>query len=384
MGNKPKLAIVHSGFNWTGGAEAVCVWTIEALKEKYDITLISINKIPIKKVNRFYGTHLGLNDFHINLVPMPERLRNSFKFWYFKKLLTMRYCKSIKNEFDLLISTYFEMDFGRKGIQYIHSPSFVAGFYNEFEQFLSKHQQSYIKRLYRKLLTIIFDFSVQRVKQNTTLVNSNWTGRLVKNAYGINTQTVYPPVKEDFPYIPWDEKENGFVCVGRIDPTKRIETIIEILSQVKKTEENIHLHIVGSQWDAPYYRKIKKLQEKNSSWVLVEGRIDRNQFVNLIASHKYGIHGMRNEHFGIAVAEMIKAGALVFVPNDGGQVEIIGSSHLIYKKNNEAIKKIIELLKDEELQNSLRKHLDNKTQLFSTTTFMERVRKIVDSELGDN
>jgi glycosyltransferase involved in cell wall biosynthesis len=38
---------------------------------------------------------------------------------------------------------------------------------------------------------------------------------------------------------------------------------------------------------------------------------------------RYGIHGMLDEHFGMAPAELAAAGCIVFVPNDGGQVEIV-------------------------------------------------------------
>ena len=43
-----------------------------------------------------------------------------------------------------------------------------------------------------------------------------------------------------------------------------------------------------------------------------------------MASHRYGIHGMREEHFGMAPAEMVRAGVIVWVPRGGGQMEIVG------------------------------------------------------------
>ena len=36
------------------------------------------------------------------------------------------------------------------------------------------------------------------------------------------------------------------------------------------------------------------------------------------------LHGMREEHFGMAPAEMARAGVIVWVPNGGGQMEIVG------------------------------------------------------------
>ncbi|MCI0453956.1 MAG: hypothetical protein L0Y68_03040, partial [Candidatus Dadabacteria bacterium] len=66
------------------------------------------------------------------------------------------------------------------------------------------------------------------MKNNITLVNSDWTGNKIREFYGIEPTTVYPPVPGDFAEMPWEKKENGFVCVGRISPGKRFETVIEI------------------------------------------------------------------------------------------------------------------------------------------------------------
>jgi hypothetical protein len=123
------------------------------------------------------------------------------------------------------------------------------------------------------------------------------------------------------------------------------------------------------------------MQEENSSWVSLEINLPREQLVKLVAKHKYGIHGMRNEHFGIAVAEMVKAGNIVFVPNDGGQVEIVNDQRLIYKSEEEAVKKIVSVLRDKNAQADIRHRLAERSQLFSTTHFMEQIREIVEREL---
>ena len=50
---------------------------------------------------------------------------------------------------------------------------------------------------------------------------------------------------------------------------------------------------------------------------------------------------MEEEHFGMVVAEMIKAACIVFVPKGGGQVEIVGEDErMIYDDMIEASEKI--------------------------------------------
>jgi len=41
------------------------------------------------------------------------------------------------------------------------------------------------------------------------------------------------------------------------------------------------------------------------------------------ASSRYGIHGAEGEGFGIAIAEMVKAGCVTFAPAVGGPAEIL-------------------------------------------------------------
>ena len=55
---------------------------------------------------------------------------------------------------------------------------------------------------------------------------------------------------------------------------------------------------------------------------------------------------MKNEHFGIAVAEMMQAGCITFIHDSGGQTEIVNLRELRYQTKEEAIEKIIQVLKD--------------------------------------
>ena len=50
---------------------------------------------------------------------------------------------------------------------------------------------------------------------------------------------------------------------------------------------------------------------------------------------------MREEHFGMAPAEMARAGCIVWVPRGGGQMEIVGREPaLMYESDDEAVEKI--------------------------------------------
>jgi glycosyltransferase involved in cell wall biosynthesis len=97
-----------------------------------------------------------------------------------------------------------------------------------------------------------------------------------------------------------------------------------------------------------------------------------------VSRHRYGIHGRTEEHFGIAVAELMRGGCLVFIPRGGGQVEIVeGDERLLYATAEEAAEKIIQVMSDRDLQQVLRTHLASKKDLFSTEQFMRRFQELV-------
>jgi len=381
---KPSLAVIHPQIRW-GGGEAVAFWAIRALKGAYDITLVTFDYIDLAEVNKFYGLDFQEGDFKILQIPLPYRLRISSKAWLLKQHVAMRYIKKIRNQFDIIFGTFNEMDFGKPGIQYVHFPVLAEerlrdlGFINFANRWYYKNP--FFRKAYHHFCMVLSGFSIEGVRQNLTLVNSQWTGKFVEEIYDIETQVVYPPVKGDFMHTPWEAREDGFVCIGRISPEKRLETIIKILSRVRERGWKVHLHIVGRAGDRNYYKTIEGMAKKNASWVVLEGSLSREEFSRLLVQHKYGIHGMQNEHFGISVAEMVKAGLIVFVPNGGGQIEIVNHKLLTFNSEQEAAKKIVRVLSDKNLQADLREHLRRRAPLFSTQRFMDKIKQVVEETM---
>ena len=91
---------------------------------------------------------------------------------------------------------------------------------------------------------------------------------------------------------------------------------------------------------------------------------------------------MREEHFGMAPAEMVRAGCIVWVPDAGGQVEIVADPRLIYGSVDDAVAKIVRTLRDPGEQAALRAHLAGRWPLFSTDCFMREVRAAVDEAIA--
>src|ERR1035437_1193285 len=121
---KAKIAIVHPGMG-LGGSESPVLWTLEALKKDYDVTLITTGKIDLARLNTYYGTGLASEDFSVQNPLLPMGLRSTGKFVGLKGSFFQRYVRRVAADFDVMISCYGPMDFGRPGIQMIADFSFV-------------------------------------------------------------------------------------------------------------------------------------------------------------------------------------------------------------------------------------------------------------------
>jgi hypothetical protein len=74
---------------------------------------------------------------------------------------------------------------------------------------------------------------------------------------------------------------------------------------------------------------------------------------------------------------MVGAGCLVWVPNGGGQVEIVNHAGLIYENQHDASVKIAAILNDQGLQSDIRAHLQKHAKNFSAERFVNEVKCVV-------
>ena len=379
---RARVAVVSSHLCAGGGSEACAVWIIEALKEQYDVTLITGQPIIVSELNRFYNTLLKPDEISVDVVPLPFLLRIFNRFAALRGYRLSRYSKSVSLNFDLMFSAYGFMDFRKRGIQYILDPNFNEQLLKMLNPSPRKwkswfYKDTFIRKFYLRLGDRLRGFSFENTKNNITLVDSDWTGAFVHDIFGLETITVYPPVLAKYPYVPWEEREDGFICMGRIVPEKQIERSIEIIRNLRSVFPKIHLHIFGKIGDRAYGNYLKALISENKGWLFLEGDVGWEQKTELLSKHKYGIHGKENEPFGIVIAEMASAGCLVWVPNSGGQVEIVSHQLLTYANVAEAVMKISSVIQDLDLQEKIKDHLEKQSKLFSVEKYQSDIRRVV-------
>lgn len=370
--DKKKVALYYPAF-LGGGAEAVGLWTLEALKERYDLTLFTTSGVSFERLNSMYGTDLSIHSVAVKsllprvLAPIANAFIANSREWRMVLLhLLLRYIKAHQENYDLVVSAYNAADLGKRGIQYVHWIKVHEG--NPFYERIS-------------------NFSRERMRDNVLLTNSHVVAEWVKKEYGSDPVVVYPPVNLDVQEIPWHQKENSFICSGRITTAKQPHKVIRILEQVRERGFDVRLYITGGGSGAyawKYRRFVRKMAAERASWVTLYENLNYADYVKVVTKCKYGIH-FKEEPFGISIAEMMNAGAIPFVRSSGGQVEIVGSHNeeLFFNDEKEAVEKISYILSNSEAQQKLLDSLHKQKALFSTKRFMEEMTRVVDNHFGN-
>ena len=381
-----RVLLVQPSLQPPGGGNGVAAWVLQALVQRCRVTVLSWRPVAIDPINRFFGTHLERSDFDTIVVPRSWRAAVDhlpIPATLIRLSLLMRYTRQVSDGYDVIFGIYNETDYGRRGIQYVHYPTYLRP--RPKVDLRWYHPPAAGLNLYYALADRIAGFSLQRMKDNVTLVNSNWTGEHVQRFLGIQTRTLYPPVVDPGAGLPWAERRNGFLTIGRISPEKDYARVMRILARVREHQPDVTLTIVGT-WDrhtSRYRNSLRSIAQSLGPWIQFRDNLARDEVRGLLASHRYGIHGMQEEHFGMAPAELARAGAIVWVPRGGGQREIVGHEPaLMYDSDDDAVAKITRTMTDPLEQQRLLNHLAIVSEQFSVDRFMQQVRQVVDEFQG--
>ncbi len=361
------------------------MWTLEALKRDYRIALIAGGRIDLAALNSFYGTSIGADDCQTLEIPLPWPLAKADWGAALRGALVSRGMRRYFDCFDVLINTYNIGDFGRPGIHFVADLSWDEALRRSGDPPPTGtrrllHLSPLLRRGYLALSNGIAGPSSDRNVCNLGVViaNSGWTKEILDRRHGIQAQVLYPPVTMRAVQVPSERKLRRFVCVGRISPEKRIERMIEILKAVRGRGHDVELHIIGDAGDTAYGWQFEQRCGCEGGWIVLHGRQCGETKDRLIAESAFGIHARAKEPFGIAVAEMVKAGCITFAPAEGGPAEILGHDALLYTDSKEAVEKICAVLSCPTLLVALREHLKRQAEKFSVETFMRGIRHVVE------
>ncbi|MFC7157350.1 glycosyltransferase family 4 protein [Halomarina halobia] len=374
-----QVAVAHVDLGAKGGGEAVCMNVLEALRSEHDVTLLTLTDPDFDELNAYYRTDVG--DIAVRRPRRSKRLLDALEgaagvtLYNLRNALLNRFVARHAAAFDATVGTDNELSVPGPLVQYVHTPRFAR-------LVVSKRvgEDSFVDHAYDRLSYRIGGYDAKTIRGSHLLTNSSWMADVVQDAYDARPEVVHPPVDtRGFEPRPWEEREEGFVTIGRLARYKNLEDVIAIVDGVRERGHDVHLHLVGPAYDEAYRERLASLAAERPH-VSIEGELPRERLVELVCAHRYGLHAKRHEHFGLAVAELVAGGALPFVPANGGQRDIVdGRDHLTYDTVEGAIETIDRVLSSPELRTDLRPDPKSVERRFGRERFQREVREV----LGD-
>jgi len=387
MEHRDRLLFISQELVPYGGGAAVACWMLQAVAEAgYEIVLLCWEKPDFEAVDKRFATSLLKHHFE-------TRLPSRFERWMIDRIpdnssmqranYLLRLAKRMRNGFDAVVSCCsLESDVGEPAIEYIHYPYLASR-----SQVLAgdcdapwRQKIAEIRAGQLRPWMIISGYSFDRMRANLHLTNSYWTRDEITRDCAMESEVVYPPAPGDYSPVDWDEREIGFITIGMFEPGKRFDWIIDTLEQVRRVEPRIQLHICGSRAWPDYLALLEDMARKHGSWVKIHIGLSNRELIDLACKQKYGIHSKIDEHFGIAPAQIARAGCIPFVHNSGGQVEIVDNDpRLCYSTREDAVTKILAVLGNPAMQEELRQSVHRRSDQFSVETFVSSIQTQVAS-----
>jgi glycosyltransferase involved in cell wall biosynthesis len=368
-----RILIVQRSLSPPGGGNAVAAWMVNALSRQYEVATLTAGEWSVDATNEFYGTSIDAAAIRRHVIPAPWRWLARLpddRVTRLRMCSVLHYARPLSSQYDLMITADNFAAFAKPGIQYVHFP---ARLQPDAARFAA------VVKVYFGLCDRLLGSPWTDATRNITLANSQWTAERLARLGEVSTPSVlYPPVLDPGQGLPWSDRDDRFLCIGRFHPSKRIDTSIAIVKAARsRTLPGATLSIVGSAVDAAYRSQIRELAAREGSWIEFREDLTRRELNVLMGRSRYGIQAMEGEHFGMATSEMTRAGCLVFAHNSGGSPEVLNHEpSLLWTTADEAVDRIAAITSrtPAALSAALREH----GKRFSTEMFEENLRRVVE------
>ena len=375
-----RVLLVQRSLSPPGGGNAVAAWMLHALADRHEVSTLTATPWSPEETNAFYGTAIPGGRVTRLVIPpplswlarMPEHRGNRLRL-----CSVLRYARPLTDRFDLMVTADNYGAFARPGIQYLHFPAALQPVPTRLAP---------IVHMYFAFCDWLIGIPWTAAAANLTLANSRWTAEGLARLdaggdkpLGLST-VLYPPVIDPGDGEPWERRSDTFLCIGRFHGSKRIEIAMSIVRRVRAgVMPDARLVIVGSAVDRDYTRRLYRFAARDRDWVDFREDLSRGELNTLMGRCRYGIQAMEHEHFGMASAEMARAGCIVFPHASGGSVEVVGhDERLLWQTENDAVARIGAVARDGAGREAIRARLRTYAATFSTERFVAQFNDIVD------
>ena len=146
---------------------------------------------------------------------------------------------------------------------------------------------------------------------------------------------------------------------------------------------DIKLTVAGPCGNGEYATRIRQIVETKKWITLVDGVFGKAKD-DLLRSGCFAVHARRDEEFGIAVTEYLKAGLIPVVPDEGGSCEVVNKPELSYSTNEDAAAKLTRLVSDSAFAEVMRRHCQSRAMEFSRSEYEKREGDLLEQILSES
>jgi glycosyltransferase involved in cell wall biosynthesis len=336
--SKIRKAFITDWLEKYGGAERV----VTAISEVYDFDYYYayVNKMNEEtQTMTFAGKKVIVEDSPI-LNKFKKRFRYLLPFfpfmvWHFNR-------QTRKNKVDLVISSSWSLSKAYRIGSEVHVCYLQARNFKYVWDEAYLYFKGPLKLLY-PLKIFIQRFDLRTSKTPDYLIaNSEFVSNWVQRYYNREATVIYPPVDVDDFYIS-PNREDYYITVGRIEPYKRFDIIVDAFKSNKKP-----LKIIGNG------TQLKKLKENSAADSNIEymGLRSKSEIIEMVSKAKGFVYA-GVEDFGIVLVEALASGVPVIAYREGAAQEIVqdGRTGVLYDDQtpgalNAAIQKYENILHD--------------------------------------
>lgn len=347
---------------------------LHALADRHEVATLTLAPWSPAETNAFYGTSIPEGRVAAHVVPRPWSWLSALSEGNATRLrmaALLRTARSMAGRFDLLVTADNYGAFAKPGIQYVHFPADLTP---------QPQRLAPIVKTYFAFCDRLIGVPWTAAARNLTLANSRWTAAGLTGCAGVPpARVLYPPVLDPGVGEPWQQRSNTFLCIGRFHGSKRIETAMSIVRKIRaQAMPDARLLVVGSRVDDDYSRRLHRFAARDRDWIDFREDLPRAGLNALMGRCRYGIQAMEYEHFGMASAEMARAGCLVFPHASGGSVEVVDhDERLLWRTEDDAVARIGAVARDGAARDAIRWRLQNHAATFSTERFVDEFHDII-------
>lgn len=317
-----KVAIISDRLTAWGGAEL----TVKILSDIYPDAAIYTSVYDKKITDQFLPGKKIIPSF-VQYLPFGKALRSEYLLFYpiaFKLFNLRKYDAviSVSSAFAKCVSTPGKT---KHIIDLLTPPRFLWMEDSRATSYSKKLIYRIYSTLIKKPVHAYFRFFDKRaVKKADVVVSiSKEVAQRVKNAYGIETQVLYPPINLTEFELNENPVKRGkwMLYLGRVETYKGVELAIRACSELK-----IPLQVAGTGADIDRMREL--VFELNAKGLVkILGFVPEERKKEMYYNCKALIYPVRDEDFGLVPVEANATGCPVIAYRGGGALETLSEDN---------------------------------------------------------